>query len=171
MALGSGPNPKGYRRGAFGGTNAVGRYNKALLGEIRRADEGTLGLSQNEKERIADSGARAAFQQAQGLQTDLARQVMAGGNGIVTGQTADLSRDIAGEAAEAAAQSRVQADVLSQQLAEQRRQALFDRQERQSDRQSKKTAKTIKDIRGVVRTVLAGIFGGPMAAAQVAPKD
>lgn len=105
--------------------NAGRKIREILNRDTLAAMEGRLGLSEQEREQGAMSGADAAARQAAAQQTDVQRASMAGGAAPFSGEAAKLQRDIAGKATEGAAIARAAQDQISAQIAAARREALL----------------------------------------------
>ncbi len=84
--------------GSFAGVEA----NKLLYQDVQALKEGDLGLSEAEKDQMAQAQQAAAAQQAQAQQEELNRQQMASGGGY-SGRYAETARELGAEAGEAGA--------------------------------------------------------------------
>jgi len=102
----------GLAGGAIGGAIAQKRRKKILE---------NLGLSEAEKEQMAQTAQRSAAQQVGAQQRAVTRQTMAAGGTPLAGRGAELTRQLTAAGAEAGAQARQQADVLAQQIEQARR--------------------------------------------------
>lgn len=108
----------GLAGGAIGGAIAQKRRKKILE---------NLGLSEAEKDQMAQAAQRSAAQQVGAQQRAVARQTMAAGGTPLAGRGAELTRQLTSAGAEAGAQARMQAENLAQQI-EQARRAEYQRQ-------------------------------------------
>lgn len=142
--------------GMFGGVQAKRRFNSALVGDVKRMEDGALGLSRNEKGRIAEGAQMAAGAQAAAQTADAQRQSMATGASPFVGHAAQLQRDIGQQAQETAAQAAVGADELSQGLAAAEKADIMARLERQRERQKQVSAGTQKMLGGAAAAFLGG---------------
>jgi len=114
--------------GSFAGVET----NKLLYQDVQALKEGDLGLSEAEKDQMAQAQQAAAAQQAQAQQEELNRQQMASGGGY-SGRYAETARELGAEAGEAGAAARSEADRVSREQAEARRSEILQRLERQQD--------------------------------------
>jgi len=125
-AIGGAAGPVGSAIGA--GVGLVGgAIGGALAQKRRKKILENLGLSEAEKEQMAQAAQRSATQQVGAQQRAVTRQTMAAGGTPLAGRGAELTRQLTEAGAEAGAQARQQADVLAQQI-EQARRAEYQRQ-------------------------------------------
>ena len=106
------------------GSKSTSSYNDALRGSAEAMESGNLGLSENQKDRMAATQQRAAGQQVGAMQSDIAQQ---GAQGVGAGQQAKMLSALADSAAEAGAQGRRAAEEQSAMLSESRRRETMDR--------------------------------------------
>lgn len=130
-AVGSAFGPLGIAIGGalggargFLGSESTSSYNDALRRSTEAMEEGELGFSENQKDRMAATQQRAAGQQIGAMQSDIAQQ---GLQGVGAGQQAKMMSALAESAAEAGAQGRRAAEEQSAMLAESRRRETMDR--------------------------------------------
>ena len=149
-----------FGTGAFGGVKAKKRFNTMLLGDLQKMQEGTLGLSDSEKNRVAEGAQMAAGAQAAAQQSDIQRAALAGGANPFTGHAAQLSRDIGQQAQGAAAQARVAADEMSTNLAATEAADIRARLERQRERQRRDAATAGRAVASFVGGAVGAGGGG-----------
>ena len=100
-------------------------YKKQLRDDLARMQAGQLGLSQAEKDRIVGQTQQATGAQVAALQGDLARQTMGSQVQGVSGQAAQLQRQLAQTASDATGKGVATANQLSSQLANAERQQIM----------------------------------------------
>lgn len=121
--------PYGQMTGATGSSDALGgnsilrsksrNLQRQLLSEeIAKMQSGQLGLTESEKNQMADDAQRAASQQAGAQTAEMNRQTM--GNPLQSGAKVRAAGQIASTAAGAGATARRQADDISRQMEERR---------------------------------------------------
>jgi len=122
-----------YSMGAAGSMQAPKRAKEYLLQDLKKMDQGNLGLSSAQKQQMTQSAQQAAAAQAGAQQADLRQKQMAAGSGF-SGYEAEASRQLATGAGEAAAGTAQKADVLGAQMAQTREKETRGRLERQQER-------------------------------------
>lgn len=167
-------NPKDKARksdGAYhGALNARKAYVGMLKSDLEKMNEGRLGLSDTEKDKMAGASQAAAGRQAAARQTQLQRDAMAAGGGF-SGEYAEAIGGMADVAGEQGARARQGADVLSQQIVDSKSADLKDRMSAERERRSKNKKEAIAQIETAVATIAnmaAAFMSGDAAAAASA---
>jgi len=116
-----------------GGMEAPTRAKEHLLQDLKKMDQGNLGLTAAQKQQMGQTAQQAAAQQGAAQQTALRRKQLAEGGGF-SGYGAEASRQIAAGTGEAGAQVTQQVEALSGEMAQAQATEIRGRLERQQER-------------------------------------
>lgn len=129
-----------YKLDAFGGMNPGDRSRKYLLGDLKKMENGQLGMSDAEKRQATDAANATAAANVQGQAKDMGQASLASGPmGAVSGRAASMQREAAAQLGNAGALASAETEKTSQALAEQQRQAIRGSLEREQDRNRQDT--------------------------------
>lgn len=117
---------------------STGRTQRLILQQdLKKLQQGTLGLGEQQKEKMVAEATAQASAQAQAQQAEIGRQSLAQGGPAgqqFTGQAALLQREIGKQTQAAAGQAATEVNKIDVALAEAQRQDTIARAERQQDR-------------------------------------
>jgi len=129
-----------YKLDAFGGINPGDRSRKYLLSDLKKMENGQLGMSSSEKRAAVDSANSQAAANMQGQAKDMGQAALASGPmSAVSGRAAQVQRDAAAQLGNAGALASAEVEKTSQALREQQRQAIRGSLEREQDRNRQDT--------------------------------
>lgn len=129
-----------FKLDPLGGIGAGDRSRQYLLGDLKKMEEGRLGLSGAEKRQATDAANQQAAANFQSQARDMgAAQLASGPMSAVSGRAAASQRQAAAQLSQAGAMASAETERTSTALAEQQRQAIRANLEREQDRQREDT--------------------------------
>ncbi len=148
--------------------SSSGRTQRLILqDDLRKLQQGNLGLRDQQKEKMVAEATAQASSQAQAQQAEIGRQALAQGGPAgqqFTGQAALLQRELGKQTQAAAGQAATEVNKMDVALAEAQRQDTIARAERQQDRIRENVMFGVENIMNVA-AIVGAVLGAAGAAA------